>query len=369
MKKTFCAFLCFIVFAGVLRVSATDISAKAAVVINGDTGDILYGKNENMPLPMASTTKIMTALLLCENIPDLEKAVTVNETAVRVEGTSMGLKAGETVKCRDLLYGMLLSSGNDAANAAAIAVSGSIEEFVRLMNKKAADMGLENTGFATPSGLDGEGHRTTAYELALITKTAMLNKDFAAAAATKSVSLKYGTPETLHTLVNHNRLLKERADICGVKTGFTKKAGRCLVTAGKQDGKYVITVTLNDGNDWADHKTLTDLGYGKLKTDTEIFPQKYVYIPVTSGGTVKAEIPALKIAADENRTAFTAEVLPHFVYPPIKRGDTLGFAYYCVDGRVVGKMAITAASENPAPQNSKIKKIKTLFAEMLCRAA
>ena len=147
-----------------LTVSAYSVSAKAAVVINGDTGEILYSQNCDQHLPMASTTKIMTALLLCELGGDLSKTVVTTREMVMVEGSSMGLQVGDTVSYKDLLYGMMLASGNDAANTTAIAIGGSVSAFVDLMNKRVDQMGLKDTHFVTPSGLDADEHYTTAYE-------------------------------------------------------------------------------------------------------------------------------------------------------------------------------------------------------------
>ena len=205
MKRVFCLSLVLLLLSFNLRALA--ISAKSAVVINGDTGEVLYSKDADIKMPMASTTKIMTALLLCE-YGNLERQITVTEDMVRVEGTSMGLLPGDTVTLHDLLYGMLLCSGNDAANAIAISVAGSIPDFVVMMNNKAKELNLSSTSFETPSGLDGENHYTTALELALITKKAFEYDEFSGAVASKSATLCYGNPPYNRTLTNHNKLLK-----------------------------------------------------------------------------------------------------------------------------------------------------------------
>ncbi len=247
------------------------IGARSAVVINGETGEILYAVNENERLPMASTTKIMTAYTVAKNVP-LDKTVKVTFDAVNVEGTKAGLMPGDTVTYRDLIICMLLPSGNDAANVAAVSVSGSKEKFSRLMNKTAKKAGLKNSCFVTPSGLDANGHYTTAYDLALLTKKALENEDIRTVVAMKSaeITVKGQEKERTLKLYNHNKLLRMYDDVIGVKTGYTKSSGRCLVSAGKKDGKYVIAVTLNDKNDWNDHRALLDLGYEKFtfpKTD------------------------------------------------------------------------------------------------------
>ena len=282
MKKV----LCVLMSLAVLMLSTycvSGISASAAVVINGDSGDILYSHNSDVRLPMASTTKIMTALVLLENCKNLDEEIVTTKEMVTVEGSSMGLLPGDLVSYRALLYGMMLSSGNDAANTVAISIGKSVGGFVELMNKKAQDLGLKNTHFVTPSGLDAEGHYTTAYELALIARAALKNPDFSKAVSAKSATLCYGNPPYRRSVSNHNRLLRMYDDIIGVKTGFTKKSGRCLVSAARRDGKLVIAVTLNDGNDWADHRFLLDTGLGAIEV-CEYEPEcRNVSVPVIGG--------------------------------------------------------------------------------------
>lgn len=273
--------LCLLINSG-LSVAALETSAKAAVVINGDTGEMIYAVNAGERLPMASTTKIMTALLLCEQGKP-EKTVTVSADMLQVEGSSMGLLAGDTVTYRDLLYGMLLASGNDAANVTAYVLDGSIEQFASRMNRKAAELGLTDTRFVTPSGLDAEGHYTTAADLAKLARIALQNDAFARAAASAEAVCYYGNPPYKRTLKNHNKLLNLSDGVVGVKTGFTKKSGRCLVSAMKKDGKFVIAVTLNDPNDWADHEALLSYGIDAVTT-TDYMPKTARYsLPVIGG--------------------------------------------------------------------------------------
>jgi D-alanyl-D-alanine carboxypeptidase/D-alanyl-D-alanine carboxypeptidase (penicillin-binding protein 5/6) len=204
MKKFISVILVFCFVVCVCSVKTEALSAKSAVVISGDTGEIIYSYNCNQRLSMASTTKIMTGLILCER-GNLDREIVVTREMVAVEGSSMGLRAGDTVTLRNLLYGLMLPSGNDAANAIAITLGGSIENFAFMMNKRAKEMGLTNTHFATPSGLDADSHYTTAYELSIITKHALNNAEFAKVAATNSIVLTYGGTD--HYLSNHNRLL------------------------------------------------------------------------------------------------------------------------------------------------------------------
>lgn len=346
-----------------ITTTALEVSAKAAVVICGDTGEVLFSKNHNERLPMASTTKIMTGLLLCE-YGNLDREITVTADMVRVEGSSMGLLVGDKVTLHDLLYGLMLASGNDAANTIAVVMAGSTGDFAKLMNKKAKEIGLKNTNFVTPSGLDDENHYTTAYDLAMLAKYAMQNEDFAAAVGSKSAALNYGNPPYKRTLTNHNKLLKSVEGCVGVKTGFTKKSGRCLVSAVKRDGKYVIAVTLNAPNDWQDHKNMLEYGLSKI-IQTEITPKQNVYnIPVISGEkdklTVKIEPFLLNSSQSEG---FSCEVyLPAYLFAPIKKGEVIGKALYKQNGKILAVKEITADSEIKL---YKFEKKKNIFKNFL----
>lgn len=345
MKKALCLFLVLISLFSAVRVSAAEISAKAAVVINGDTGEILYSQNPNERLPMASTTKIMTSLLLCELGGDLNREIVTTPEMVTVEGSSMGLLAGDTVSLHDLLYGMMLSSGNDAANTTAIAIGGSINAFVDLMNERAVEMGLTDTHFATPSGLDAEGHYTTAYELALIARQALSNEDFAAAAASTKATLCYGNPPYKRTLTNHNKLLKMYDDIVGVKTGFTKKSGRCLVSASRKDGKFVIAVTLNAPSDWSDHRTLLDIGLSLVSTQEFSAAQSQISVNVVGADgehSIKAKIPSANLSVSENTKVTYCIKMPKFLYAPVENGEKIGEIVYFCDGKQVLAKPINA---------------------------
>lgn len=258
MKRLACILFSICIATVAIKAAAIGTSAKAAILINGDTGEVIYEQNADTRLPMASTTKIMTALMLCE-YGRFDREITVTAEMLRVEGSSMGLLPGDRVDLRDLLYGMLLASGNDAANVTAYVLGGNIDKFVRMMNQRAQELGLVNTHFETPSGLDGDEHYTTARDLARLAMFAMKNEEFRTAASSKTATLEYGNPPYRRTLSNHNKLLKIFDGAVGVKTGFTKKSGRCLVSAAQRDGKFVIAVTLNDPNDWEDHKELLKL--------------------------------------------------------------------------------------------------------------
>lgn len=340
MKRFIVFLLCLYLFFPFMDTDALTLSAKSAIVINGDTKEVLFEKNSNAQLPMASTTKIMTALLLCEN-GNLEKEIIVNAEMLRVEGSSMGLLAGDKVTLHDLLYGMMLSSGNDAANVTAYVLGGTIDGFVKMMNQKAVELGLRNTHFDTPSGLDGETHYTTAYDLSILTCYAMQNEDFYKAASSKSATLCYGNPPYKRTLTNHNKLLKNFDGAVGVKTGFTKKSGRCLVSAAKRDGKFVIAVTLSDPNDWQDHKNLLNLGLNSLKV-TEISTEKESYsIPVINATeNLNIKIDSQKFSYKNLEDISVSVNLPQFVYAPVSKGEKLGSAIYKKGDEIIKEIDI-----------------------------
>ncbi len=357
MKRVVC-FLVLLSLMFSLRVGAVSTSAKAAILINADTGEVIYEQNAKEKLPMASTTKIMTALLLCE-AGDMEKVVTVTPEMVRVEGTSMGLLAGDKVSHKALLYGMLLASGNDAANVTAYSLGGTINGFVKMMNDKAEALGLSNTHFETPSGLDGDEHYTTAEDLANLAKVCMENPLFKEAVSSKSAILEYGNPPYRRTLTNHNKLLKTYEGAIGVKTGYTKKSGRCLVSAAERDGKTVIAVTLKDPDDWADHIALLNYGFEQIKT-TEISPENKEYtVPVMSSyeESIKVSIEDFSVNSLDSE-GFSYKInLPRFVYAPIKKGQKIGDIVYFKNGEEIARKDILA--------NKSIEKIppKTDFKE------
>lgn len=343
-----------------LPARAVSTSAAAAVVLCADTGDVLLQSNAQKRLPMASTTKIMTGLLLAEQ-PDVAKTVTVTEKMVAVEGSSMGLRPGDVISYRDLLYGLLLASGNDAANTAAIAIAGSVQSFVRQMNLRAKALGLKNTSFQTPSGLDGDAHYTTAYDLALLTAEALQNNLFAEVCATKSVTLSFGNPPVRHTLTNHNKLLQSYSGLIGVKTGFTKKAGRCLVTAAERDGKRLIAVTLNDPNDWQDHAALLDYGFENSCSVTlteATLPQTVAVIGAECDAVALKSEPATFTLGCNNTKAVTQRaLLPRFLYAPTSAGEAVGLVEYWYGGRIIDRRLLVAAGD-VAP---KVEQKKRLF--------
>ena len=245
-------------------------SAKSAVLIDAKSGRILYEKNANQKLPMASTTKIMTAITVIENCDNLDEKITIDKKAVGTEGTSIYLQPNEKLTIRELLYGLMLRSGNDASVALAIAVGGSVENFCDMMNQTAKKIGVENSSFKNPHGLDTKDHYTTATDLAKITAYALENKDFAEIVKTKSITICKDEENTRH-LLNKNKLLASLDGCIGVKTGFTDDAGRCLVSACERDGLRLVCVVFNCGPMFEESKEMFEKAYEKFKM-VEILP-------------------------------------------------------------------------------------------------
>jgi len=327
-----------------------DCSAKSAILIEAETGTILYSKDIHTRRAMASTTKIMTAILTIE-AGDLDSEFTVDPLAIRVEGTSMGLQEGDRVSRRDLLYGIILPSGNDAANAAAVSVAGSIPAFVEMMNAKARDLGLVNTNFVTPSGLDAKGHYTSAYDLAMLTAYAMKNELFREVVSCKSKQLEYGNPPYSRTLYNSNKMLSRYDGAIGVKPGFTDDARRCLVSAAKRNGTTLIAVTLNDGDDYNDHTAMLNYGF----TQVSAYPlETACSAKVSVAGTgetvgVYADEATLSLTPEQRMKLERRVLLPRIIYGEVKRGDPIGTLVFSLEGKELKSVPLLADSDVVQP--------------------
>lgn len=326
-----------------IRPYALEVSAKACVMLEATSGNVIYSKNPDEVLPMASTTKIMTTLLCLES-GDLDTPFVVDSEAIKVEGSSMGLVEGDIVTKRALCYGMLLPSGNDSANATAVKVAGSIECFAELMNDRAKSIGMKNTLFVTPSGLDEGGHSSTAYDMAILTKEALKNPDFREICRQSSAQVHFGNPPYDRWLKNSNKLLNMYDGVIGVKTGFTDDAGRCLVSACERNGVTLIVVTLNAPNDWNDHMSLYDYGFSKVSSQTV---SDTFSINVVGGTTDSVSLQCKESISIPNIDGSNVEysVTTHtanFVYAPIECGEVLGYAEYRIDGQVVATSDLVA---------------------------
>lgn len=326
------------------------VSAKAAILMHADSGRVLYEKNADEHMLIASTTKIMTAIVVLEHC-ELDDLVEVDSRSAGIEGSSMYLKAGESYTVEDLLYGLLLVSGNDAASALALHVADSMEEFAELMNSKAAELGMTESSFKNAHGLDEEGHYSTARDMAKLAAYCMGNEDFARIAGT--VSHTVGE----QTLVNHNRLLREYDGCLGLKTGYTMAAGRTLVTCAERDGARYVCVTLNDPDDWDDHKALYDWAFASYSF-AEVIPAGLSYeVPLISGAemTAPAETEGAAYALIQNGESYDMELeLPAFAFAPISEGERAGRAVACSDGQEIASVRIVYSEDVEVDRELKL---------------
>ena len=352
LKKAFLFLICLSLLSAYLciPVSAQEelsISADHAILIEATSGKVIYSKNANERTQMASTTKIMSTILTLES-GSLDDEFVVDTNAIMVEGSSMGLRPGDVVTKRILCYGMMLPSGNDAANASAVAVSGSIDDFVAMMNEKAKALGLENTNFVTPSGLDDDTdeHYSTAYDMARLTAYAMQSDDFKEICSTFDISFDVAEGRKIW-LGNSNKLLRYVKGCIGVKTGFTDKAGRCLISAVERGDVTLICVTLNAPDDWSDHETLYDYGFNEISAYS--VGGVYINVPAVGGKTNVATLIAQKdtliLPKTENTIIDKRVIVPRFIYAPLKSGTAVGRIEYYVDSKLVYTAELVLAKD------------------------
>lgn len=346
------------------RSGTFSVSAKSAVLYQPETDSFIYSKNADQRLPMASTTKIMTALVALEN-SDLCDIVEIDDSATNIEGSSAYLKKGDVLTIEELLYALLLQSANDAAVAIACHVSGNIESFSGLMNEKARSLGLTDTHFDNPHGLDSDEHYTTARDLALIAAEALKNSIFKTIVSTYQKS--FTTEQRSRTYVNHNKLLRLYEGCIGIKTGYTKKSGRCLVSAAEKDGLTFISVTLDAPSDWNDHATLLNYGYERLEcvTLTEAFDHIYeiAVIDGVNSSLKVANVNGESIIAERGDYIINKQTkLVRYAIAPINRGDILGEIIYTVDGETIARVPLVATeSIDKKEKQGLIDKIISLF--------
>ncbi|MET0015863.1 serine hydrolase [Oscillibacter sp.] len=316
---------------------AVSISATAAVLMDVDSGRVLYAQNEDTKMLIASTTKIMTALVALEN-GDLNSTVKISAEAANTEGSSMYLKAGEKLKLETLLYGLMLCSGNDAAVAVAQGVAGSTDKFVKLMNEKAKALGMTHTSFANPNGLDDDKHYSTAKDMAVLACAAMNNETFSRIVSTRTVTVGG------RTLSNHNKLLSYVDGCIGLKTGYTKAAGRTLVSCVRRNGQRLVAVTLQDGNDWADHAALYDYGFSTYPAQRAMTIGETVgTLAVTGGLTTSLPLVAADSFSWPLAQGEKLEVrfeLPKSLCAPVTAGNSAGQAVFSLNGKEVGRVEL-----------------------------
>lgn len=317
------------------KVEAVGTSATSAILMDVDSGRVLYEQNADARMLIASTTKIMTALVAIRegNFSDI---VTVSREAAYTEGSSMYLKEGEQLTLETLLYGLMLCSGNDAAVAIAEHVGGSVEGFVKLMNQTAQDLGMKDSSFANPNGLDDEKHYSTARDMALLARAAVNNETLVRIASTRTITIGG------RTMANHNKLLAYVDGCIGLKTGYTRAAGRTLVSCAQRNGQRLVAVTLQDGNDWADHQSLLEYGFSAYPAKRAATLGRTVELADIAGG-MQEKVPL--VAADSfawplgpGERLDTSVELFHTLAAPVTAGTKAGQAVFSLDGKEVGRV-------------------------------
>ncbi len=350
--------------------SPPSLSAQSAVLMEVQSGKLLLAHNERQRLPMASITKVMTALVALQ-LADKETVITVSPQAVGVEGSSVYLLEGETLTLEQLLYAVLLESANDAATAVAIGISGSVDAFAQEMNRRTADMGLVDTHFANPHGLDHEEHYTTAADFAVIVRSALENELIQTIVSTRKATIPYDGQENGRVLLNHNKLLRMYEGCTGVKTGFTKKSGRCLVSAAQRDGVSLIAVTLNAPNDWADHTAMLDYGFSMYSSHLLCDRGEQLFTVPLVGGT---EAYVMVANAEECRrtlpnlagTVSCTVELPRFVFAPIQEREQLGALVFLCDTDNDGNAEEIARVPLYACHNAEQRQNKLTLWQRIC---
>ena len=324
--------------------AAVAVSAESAIVIEASTGRVVFEKDADSRRPMASTTKIMTALIALE-AGDTARQVSVSGEAVGVEGSSVYLKTGDNLTLDDLVWALMLESANDAAAAIAIEVAGSVAAFAEKMNAKASEIGLSSTHFTNPHGLDNEDHYTTARDLAKLAACALRNPRFREIVSTYKHTINVGN-ETRY-LLNHNKMLKLYDGAIGVKTGYTKHSGRCLVSAAERDGVTLIAVTLNAPDDWNDHRAMLDCGFGMLEARELIKEGESVFVQPCVG-CEKNEImvknsAGLTVCVPKGTPEATWRVeMPRYFWAPVYEGQVVGRIVFEANGSVLGEVPLVA---------------------------
>lgn len=358
-KIIFSAFSLLIFTSSVQFSYGLDISAECAVVINAETKEIIYQKNAFRKHSMASTTKIMTSILAVES-GEMSDRVTVTQDAL-TEGSSIGLKSGCILTLESLVYGMMLESGNDAANACALYLADDYESFSYMMNLKADEIGMTDTNFVTPSGLDDTTHYSTAYDMALLGAYSISNPIFREICSEKIHNIRLIKPDIEVTFSNHNKLLGSCEGVFGIKTGFTKKSGRCLVSACERDGATLVCVTLNAGDDWNDHRKLYDEAFSELNKVTfkfSDFSRVRVYGSDDDSVGVYCDEYTLHYIEDSDVTEQV--IMPEIIYAPIKSDEIIGKVNYYSGENLIHTSYIYSADDIPASEET-YKEENSLF--------
>lgn len=342
--------------------TALDVSASGAVLLDAASGRVLWEHNAHEKRYIASITKLMTALVAMESGHGLEEMVDIKREYTGAEGSSMYLKEGERLSLEALLYGLLLASGNDAALAVAGHCAGSVDAFVERMNRKAARLGMTNTRFLNPSGLTQEGHVSTAADMAKLAAACMQDETIAKIVATRSITIGG------RTFTNHNKLLWRYDGCVGMKTGYTERAGRTLISCARRDGRLLVAVTLNAPDDWQDHTKMLDYGFSAY-TNTEL----------SKAGTVRAKQPvfgslvsfigveegvSLSYPLKEGEQVRREVSLVRWTKAPVIRGQTAGTVTYYLGNQIIGICPLLygdTAPLNTAPEGKLLQRLGTLL--------
>ncbi len=349
MRKTIVLLMAMLLLTdqpAIVRREIPEVSAER-VVLAGPDGEILYEKNAHERCLIASTTKLMTALVALEHAGP-EENVEVPAECCGIEGSSMYLQEGECYTVQELLDGLLLASGNDAAAALAAYCGGDEKVFVGWMNEKAGELGMTDSHFANPHGLDEEGQYSTAADLAKLMGTAMNQNDLILTLGKRTAVCRE------QSYVNHNKLLWSCPGCLGGKTGYTQAAGRCLVSCCEREGTRLICVTLSAPDDWNDQKALYDWGFAHYQTRNVTAGLRYS-LPVYGGesGAAQLEAEPLELFLPRDVSPSFRVELPRFALAPIRSGESAGWVTALLDGKELGSAALRFSSEIPAKRKDK----------------
>ncbi len=344
------------------------VSAQSAVLTDADSGAVLFEHNAHERMGMASTTKIMTALTALR-LADPQMSVTVPKEAVGIEGSSIYLYEGEQMTLEQLLYALLLASANDAAAAIAIACAGSVEKFADEMNLYAEELGLTDTHFVNPHGLYDENHYTTAYDLAVISRAALQSSLLSRIFSAYKAELPFNGESNRRLVVNHNKLLRTYDGAIGIKTGYTKSTGRCLVSAAERDGLTLICVTLNAPDDWRDHTSLLDYGFENYENyvfaDIGEFEYSMPIVGAERGSVTLTNTRPVSFTVKKGSSTnakYTVEAVCRFLYAPVYQKGVYASLTVELDGiEASSPLAAAETAGTKKPQKSLWQKITEIF--------
>jgi len=346
------AVLCPFLLTGSSAAQPPQLSAASAILVDADSGRVLYEHNAQEKRLIASITKLMTALVAVESVPDTGQLVTIKQEWTGAEGSSMYLKPGEQITLEGLLYGLLMASGNDAALAVAGFCAGDVDTFVTWMNERAGDIGMADTHFANPNGLNDDAHYSTAADMAKLARVVMENELLAKIVGTRSITIAG------RSFTNHNKLLWQYKGCIGMKTGYTDKAGRTLVSCAERDGQRLIVVTLNDPNDWTDHAALYDYGFENFPRHVLVTAGKEAWHVKVRGSLVQlagvcTETDLYYPLSETERVKATI-TLARQVQAPVEKGTIAGNITFYLDGEPIG-MSYLVYSQDVRPDVPKYK--------------